>query len=59
MPETFRAYDLEGKVLLSFGDEEINNIQDARTKFGSISRYGRTSITMLNEKGEKERLIIQ
>lgn len=59
VPETFRAYDLEGKVLLSFGDEEINNIQDARTKFGSISRYGRTSITMLNEKGEKERLIIQ
>lgn len=59
VPETFRAYDLEGKVLLSFGDEEINNIQDARTKFGSISRYGRTSITMLNEKGERERLIIQ
>lgn len=59
VPETFRAYDLTGKILLSFGDEEINNIQDARNKFGSISRYGRTSITMLNEKGEKERLIIQ
>lgn len=59
VPETFRAYDLTGKILLSFGDEEINNIQDARTKFGSISRYGRTSITMLNEKGERERLIIQ
>ena len=59
VPETFREYDLKGKVLLSFGDEEINNIQDARNKFGSISRYGRTSITMLNEKGERERLIIQ
>lgn len=59
VPETFRGYDLKGKVLISFGDEEINNIQDARTKFGRITRYGRTSITMLNEKGEKERLIIQ
>lgn len=59
VPETFRGYDLTGKVLLTFGDEEINNIQDARNKFGSISRYSRTSITMLNEKGEKERLIIQ
>ena len=59
VPETFRAYGLKGKVLLSFGDEEINNIDDARNKFRGITRYGRTSITMLNEKGEKERLIIQ
>ncbi|WP_086477922.1 MULTISPECIES: S1C family serine protease [Arenibacter] len=59
VPETFRAYDLEGKVLISFGDEEIKDIQDARVKFGRITRYGRTSITMLNEKGEIERLIIQ
>ncbi|WP_026815295.1 S1C family serine protease [Arenibacter certesii] len=59
VPETFRAYDLEGKVLISFGDEDINDIKDARTKFGRITRYGRTSVTMLNERGEKERLIIQ
>ena len=59
VPETYRNYGFEGKVLLSFGDEEINNIQDAKTKFGRISRYDRASITMLNKKGEKERLIIQ
>jgi S1-C subfamily serine protease len=59
VPETYRNYGFEGKVLLSFGDEEINNIQDAKTKFGQISRYDRASITMLNKKGEKERLIIQ
>jgi len=59
VPETFRAYDLEGKVLLSFGDQEINNIKEAKTLFGRISRYGRASITMLTAKGEKERLIIQ
>jgi hypothetical protein len=40
-------------------EEEINNIQDARSLFGKISRYGRTSITLLNEKGEKEKLIFQ
>ncbi|RTE52557.1 PDZ domain-containing protein [Arenibacter aquaticus] len=59
VPETYRDYGFEGKVLLSFGDEEINNIQDAKNKFGRISRYDRASITMLNKKGEKERLIIQ
>lgn len=59
VPETFRAYDLKGKIMIAFGDEDIDDIQDARTKFGRITRYGRTSITMLNEKGEKERLIIQ
>ena len=59
VPETYRGYGLEGKILLSIDDKEINNIQEAKALFGGISRYGRTSITMLNEKGEKERLIFQ
>lgn len=59
VPETYRGYGLQGKVLLSVDDTEINDIEDARNLFGSISRYGKTSITMLNEKGEKERLIFQ
>jgi serine protease Do len=46
-------------VLLSVDDNEINDIEDARNLFGNISRYGKTSITMLNEKGERERLIFQ
>jgi len=59
VPETYRDYGLYGKVLLSVDDEIINNIQEAKTLFGQISKYGKTSITMLNEKGERERLIFQ
>ncbi len=59
VPETYRGYGLEGKVLLYVDDEEISDIQDAKVLFGKISRYGRTSITMLNEKGEKEKIIFQ
>ena len=59
VPERYRGYGLEGKVILEVDDEEINDIEDARTLFGGISRYGKTSITMLNENGERERLIFQ
>ena len=59
VPETYRGYGLKGKVLLSVDDEEINDIQEAKTLFGGISRYRKTSITMLNENGERERLIFQ
>ncbi len=59
VPEMYRSYGLDGKVLLSLDDEEINNIEDARNLFGQISKYGKTSITMINEKGERERLIFQ
>ncbi len=59
VPETYRGYGLEGKVLLSVDDEEIENIQDAKNLFGQISRYGKTSITMIDDKGERERLIFQ
>jgi serine protease Do len=59
VPETYRGYGLEGKVILAIDDKEISDIEDARILFGNISRYGKTSITMMNEKGEKERLIFQ
>lgn len=59
VPETYRGYGLEGKVILAVDDQEISDIEDARILFGAISRYGKTSITMINEKGEKERLIFQ
>lgn len=59
VPETYRGYGLDGKVLLSVDDEEINDIEDARAIFSKISRYGKTSITMLNKNGERERLIFQ
>lgn len=59
VPETYRGYGLDGKVLLSVDDQEINDIEQAREIFGKISRYGKTTITMLNENGERERLIFQ
>ncbi|VAW09875.1 HtrA protease/chaperone protein [hydrothermal vent metagenome] len=59
VPERYRGYGLDGKILLSVDGEEIDTIEDARTLFGKISRYGKTVITMVNEKGERERLIFQ
>ena len=46
-------------TLLTAKSEEINDIDEARAVFGQISRYGKTSITMLDEDGERERLIFQ
>ena len=45
--------------MIEVDDEEIQDIEDAKDLFGKISRYGRTSITLLDENGEKERLIFQ
>lgn len=59
VPETYRGYGLQDKILLAVDDEEIDDIQEAKTLFGKISRYGRTSITIINEKGEKEKIIFQ
>jgi Do/DeqQ family serine protease len=58
-PETYRGYGLEGKVMIAVDDEQIDDIHEARNLFGAISRYGRTSITLLNEDGEREKLIFQ
>lgn len=59
VPETYRRYDLEGKIILAVDDDEIRDIEDARNLFAKISRYGNTSITLLDENGEKERIIFQ
>ncbi|NAS13356.1 trypsin-like peptidase domain-containing protein [Poritiphilus flavus] len=59
VPETYRGYGLQGKIIVAVDDKEVKDIQDARRLFGEISRYGKTSITMLNEDGERERLIFQ
>lgn len=59
VPERYRGYGLEGKVIVKVDEKDIKDISDADTAFGAISRYGKTIITMLNEKGERERLIFQ
>lgn len=57
--ERYEGYGLDGKILLSVGDQEINDIKDAKVLFGKITKYRNTSITMLNKNGEKERIILQ
>ncbi|MGB6153639.1 MAG: trypsin-like peptidase domain-containing protein [Pricia sp.] len=59
VPERYRGYGLKGKILIALDDNEINDIQEAKALFGNISRYEKTVITMLNEEGERERLIFQ
>lgn len=59
VPERYRGYGLRGKVIIKVDDEDIEDITDAKDAFGGISRYGKTVITMINEDGERERLIFQ
>ncbi|BFP39163.1 Do family serine endopeptidase [Flavobacteriaceae bacterium GF1] len=59
VPEQYRDYGLLNKVMIEVDDKEIEDVEDAKNLFGKISRYGRTSITLLDENGEKERLIFQ
>ncbi|MFX0556804.1 trypsin-like peptidase domain-containing protein [Maribacter sp. CXY002] len=59
VPERYRGYGLTGKVIIKVDESDISNITDANTAFGAISQYGKTVITMLNDNGERERLIFQ
>lgn len=59
VPEGYGRYNLKNKVITEVDDKEIKDIDDAKTLFSEIAKYGRTSFTMINEKGEKERLILQ
>lgn len=59
VPERSRKYGLEGKIILAVDGNEVRNINDANKYFSNISRYEQTSITLLNEKGERERVIFQ
>ncbi|WP_343486062.1 trypsin-like peptidase domain-containing protein [Allomuricauda sp. d1] len=57
--EGYQKYGLVDKIITEVDGDEVKDIDDAKKLFGEISRYGRTSFTMINEKGEKERLILQ
>ncbi|WP_350288250.1 trypsin-like peptidase domain-containing protein [uncultured Croceitalea sp.] len=59
VPQQYLNYDLIGKIIIKVDDEEVNNIEDAKDVFSEISRYGRTSITLIAEDGEREKLIFQ
>ena len=59
VPQQYLNYDLEGKVIIKVDDKEVTNIDDAKAVFSEISRYGSTSVTMIDKNGERERLIFQ
>ncbi|TLP81253.1 S1C family serine protease [Maribacter sp. ACAM166] len=59
VPERYRGYGLAGKVIIKIDEVEIGNIDDAYNAFGSISKYGKTIITMVGSNGERDRLIFQ
>ena len=59
VPERYNNYGLKDKVIVATDDNPINNISDAKSVFSKISRYGRTSITMIGKDGERERVIFQ
>lgn len=59
VPETYRGYGLNGKVILEIDNEKINDIYEAKNIFGAISRYDKTVITLIDRNGEKERIVFQ
>jgi Do/DeqQ family serine protease len=59
VPETYREYDLEGKVILEVNGETIDDIQEARFLFGRITRNSKTLFTIINKDGERMRYIFQ
>ena len=57
VPQPYRGYGLLDKVIIEVDGEEIEDVEDAKNMFANISRYDRTRITLIDENGEKERLI--
>lgn len=59
VPESYARYNLTGKIIVEVDEEPIDDIEGAKKAFSKISRYGKTSITIIDDKGERERLIFQ
>ncbi len=59
VPEGYKNKGLNGKVIIELDGESITNINDAKSSFGKITRFGKTVITLVNEDGERERVIFQ
>lgn len=59
VPEVYRQKDLEGKVIIKVNGEDVSNIQVARNLFGQMSRYRSNSFTVVDDNGQRERIIFQ
>lgn len=52
-------YDLLGKIIVEINDKSVENIEDVKQAMSEAGRYDRLSIVLINESGERERLIFQ
>ena len=59
VPQQYEKYGLVGKVVVSIDSEKVTDIENADRLFKNINRFKRTSISMINDSGEKEQLIFQ
>ena len=59
VPEGYKGYGLVGKVIIAVDEIAVENISQAQELFSQLSRYRRTVISMIDQDGEKERLILQ
>jgi Do/DeqQ family serine protease len=59
VPKQYENYGLVGKVVVSIDSEKVTDIENAGRLFKNINRFKRTSISMINDSGEKEQLIFQ
>jgi len=59
VPQQYENYGLVGKVVVSIDSKEVTDIENASQLFKNINKFQRTSISMINDSGEKEQLIFQ
>lgn len=59
VPRNYSGYGLEGKIITHVDNQEVNNISEAKHVFESLNRFEKTVISMVNQTGEVERLILQ
>ena len=52
-------YGLQNKVIVELNDEKVSNVTDVRNIMENTTEKRYVTLVMLNEKGERERLIIQ
>ena len=59
VPERYRGDGLEGKVITAINDQEIATIEDASELFQQLAQGDRNSITVIDENGERVKLIFR
>lgn len=54
-----RRLGLDGKLLVGINDDKIETIEDAKKAVTKAKEYGMMSLVILNEHGERERLVFR